>query len=50
MPYPFRTGAELLRTLPRAGLPIAQVMLANETGVAHRARRCGAGLLHDLGR
>lgn len=28
--YPFRTGAELLQAVERSGLPISQVMLANE--------------------
>ncbi|HEY5989716.1 MAG TPA: L-serine ammonia-lyase, partial [Streptosporangiaceae bacterium] len=43
VPYPFRTGAELLEQTRASGLPISGVMLANE-----RARRGGSEIRDGL--
>jgi L-serine dehydratase len=45
VPYPFRTGAELLAHTTATGLPVSQIMLANEL-VRRDEQEVRAGLLH----
>ena len=49
VPYPFTTGAELLAPPPRAGLPISEVMLANELVRRTEAEVAGRAAAHLAG-
>jgi iron-sulfur-dependent L-serine dehydratase single chain form len=44
LPYPFTTGAELLAQAARSGLPVSEIMLANEEALGRTSAQVEAGL------